>query len=73
MAKNRDQLGLYGEEDVVALTNHSGDVLNKNDFDINEAKDECLSLKLHALNIRAMKTLTKQVFWKQIYTMNYDQ
>ena len=43
-----DQLGLYGEEDVVVLTNHYRDVLNRNDFDINEAKDECLSLKLLA-------------------------
>lgn len=68
-----DQLGLYGEEDVVVVANHNRDVLNRNDFDINEAKVEWLSLKLHALNTRAMETLTKQVFWNQIYNLKYAQ
>ena len=71
--RTREQLGLYGEEDVVVLANHYRNVLNRSDFDINEAKDEWLSLKLHALNTRAMETLTKQVFWNQIYTLNYAQ
>ena len=55
------------------MANHYRDVLNRNDFDINEAKDEWLSLKLHALNTRAMETLTKRVFWNQIYTLKYAQ
>ncbi|XP_022808200.1 zinc finger protein 862-like [Stylophora pistillata] len=71
--RTRDQLGMYGEEDVVVLANHYRDVLNRNDFDIDEAKDEWLSLKLHALNTRAMETLTKQVFWNQIYKVNHAQ
>ena len=71
--RTREQLGLYGEGDVVVLANHYRNVLNRSDFDINEAKDEWLSLKLHALNTRAMETLTKQVFWNQIYTFNYAQ
>ena len=69
--RTRDHLGLYGEDDVVVLANHYRDVLNRNDFDINEAKDERLSLKLHALNTRAIETLTKQVFWNQIHTLKY--
>lgn len=52
----------------MVVANHYRDVLKRNDFDINEAKDEWLSL-----NTRAMETLTRQVFWNQIYTLKYAQ
>ena len=44
--RTRDQLGMYGEEDVVVLANHYRDVLNRNDFDINEATT-CLEYQGH--------------------------
>ena len=70
---SRDQLGLYGEEDDVVIAIHYKDLLQRNDFDTKEVKDKWLSLKLHASNKRAMETLTKQAFWKQIYTLHSDQ
>ena len=68
-----DQLGLYGEEDDVVIAIHYKDLLQRNDFDTKEVKDKWLSLKLHTSNKRAMETLTKQAFWKQIYTLHSDQ
>lgn len=50
---------MYGEEDVVVLVNYYRDVLNRNDFDIDEVKDEWLFLKLYVLNIRVMEILIK--------------
>lgn len=48
----------------MVIANHYRDLLQRNDFDTKEVKGKWLSQKLHALNARAMETLTKQAFWK---------
>ena len=45
--RERDELGLHGEQDIEAVATHYKNVLQRNNFDINDAKDQWLSLKVH--------------------------
>ena len=45
--KDRNDLGLYGEQELVTVAQHFQAVLRSNAFDLEEAKDQCLSLKLY--------------------------
>lgn len=71
--RRREDVGLYGENDDVAFATHYRVILQRNGFDVNEAKDQWLALKLHAFNTRAMDNLTKQDFWKQIFSLHSEE
>lgn len=43
--KDRNDLGLYGEHELVTAAQHFQAVLKSNAFDLEEAKDQWLSLK----------------------------
>ena len=40
--RERDELGLHGEQDIEAVATHYKNVLQRNNFDINDAKDQWL-------------------------------
>ena len=66
--KERDELSLYGEDQLVTLAGHYQAVLQTNDFDLEVAKDQWLSLKLFTHNHRVIASLNQEQFWEEMFT-----
>ena len=66
--KERNDLGLYGEEELTTVAQHYQAVLQTNAFNLEMAKEQWLSLKLHSNNHRHIATLSQSEFWVEIFT-----
>ena len=66
--KDRNDLGLYGEEELGAVAKHFQVVLRNNAFDLEVAKDQWLSLKLHCYDHRPITNLSQAEFWVEVFT-----
>ena len=66
--KERDDLGLFGEEELVTVAQHYQAVLQTNAFDLEMAKDQWLSLKLYSNDHRRIASLSQAEFWEEIFT-----
>ena len=64
--RDRIDLGLYGEQELVTVAQHFQDVLSSNGFDLDLAKDQWLSLKLYSCDHRH-KTSPAE-FWVEVFT-----
>ena len=66
--KDRNDLGLYGEEELGAVAQHFQVVLRNNAFDLEVAKDQWLSLKLHCNDHRPITNVRQAEFWVEVFT-----
>ena len=66
--KDRNHLGLYGEEELVTVVQHFQVVLRSNAFDLEVAKDQWLSPKLYCFDHRHVTNLSQAEFWVEVFT-----
>ena len=66
--KDRNELGLYGEEEWVTVAQHFHVYLRSNAFDLEVAKDQWLSLKLYYYNHIRITNLSQPEFWVEVFT-----
>lgn len=65
--KDRNDLGLYGEQELVTVAQHFQSVLRSNAFDLEEAKDQWLSLKLYCYDHKNITNLSRAEFWVEVF------
>ena len=61
-----DELAVFGEEEINVLSEHFNQLLEKNDFDQEEALSEWLDLKVVVKN--NYRNLRKQAVWQVMFT-----
>ncbi|RMX37875.1 hypothetical protein pdam_00007052 [Pocillopora damicornis] len=65
--KDKNDLGLYGEEELVTVAQHFQPVLRRNAFDLEVAKDQWLSLKLYCYDHKHITNLSQAEFWVEVF------
>ena len=65
--KDRNDLGLFGEQELVTVAQHFQAVLRSNAFDLEEAKDQWLSLKLYCYDHKSITNLSRAKFWVEVF------
>ena len=65
--KDKNDLGLYGEEELVTVAQHFQTVLRRNAFDLEVAKDQWLSLKLYCYDHKHITNLSQAEFWVEVF------
>lgn len=66
--RDRIDLGLYGEQELVTVAQHFQAVLSSNGFDLDLAKDQWLSLKLYSCDHKHKTSLSQAEFWVEVFT-----
>ena len=65
--KERNDLGLYGEEELVTVAQHFQAVLRSNAFDLEVSKDQWLSLKLYCYDHKRIANLSQAEFCVEVF------
>lgn len=63
---DRDELAVFGEDEVNVLCDHFKLLLDKNEFDMDEALSEWLDLKVLVTN--GYRNLRKHALWQTMFT-----
>ena len=65
--KDRNDLGLYGEQELVTVAQHIQAVLRSNAFDLEVAKNQWLSLKMYCYDHKRITNLSQAEFWVEVF------